>query len=352
MSNLSSSSRERVLRAIRFEPTDCAAVAPYMYDVAAQHAGIALRTYYTRGDVMARAQLGLHADLQQDVIAVGSDNYYIAEGFGCDVVYHDNQLPTLQRPALKDLNEVFELEVPTPETDGRMPVMLEAIRTVKQAVGDEIAIRSPGTGPFALASYLIGSEQWLYEIAMVEAGMPEAKEAAIRHALGLATDALVRFGKSCLAAGADILHCGDSLASCNVIAPATYQRFVLPYQQEVFAAWKQAGAPASLLHICGNSTPVLSQYAETGADVIEIDNDVDLSEARRLIAGRAAVMGNMHTVNELWRASRDVARQAANRCLRSGGKRGFVLGSGCIVPRHTPLVNLREMVRAARGHGM
>ncbi len=318
-----------------------------MYDVAAQHAGIALQTFYTRGDVMARAQLGLHADLQQDVIAVGSDNYYIAEGFGCEAVYHDDQLPTLRRPALKDLTDVFELNVPTPETDGRMPVMLEAIRSVKQAVGNEIAIRSPGTGPFALASYLIGSEQWLYEIAMVEAGMPEGKEAAIRHALRLATEALIRFGKACLAAGADILHCGDSLASCNVIAPATYERFVLPYQQEVFATWKQAGAPACLLHICGNSTPVLSKYAETGADVIEIDHDVDLAEAKRIIAGRAALMGNLHTVNELWRATPDATRQAALRCLHSGGQRGFVLGSGCIVPRHTPLENLREMVQAA-----
>jgi uroporphyrinogen decarboxylase len=300
---------------------------------------------------MARAQLDLQADLQQDVIAVGSDNYYIAEGFGCQTAHHENELPSLQKPACSRLNDVFQLHVPDPQSDGRMPVMLEAIRLVKQSVGQRIAIRSPGTGPFALASYLIGSEQWLYEIAMIEAQLPAANEPAVRHALRLATEALTLFGKACLSAGADILHCGDSLASCNVISPATYERFVLPYQQQVFAEWKQAGAAACLLHICGNSTPVLSRYAETGADIIEIDNDVALSDARRIVGDRAAILGNMHTVRELWRATAEVSREAARRCIREGGERGFLLGSGCIVPRHTPLQNLREMVKAARQHG-
>ena len=299
---------------------------------------------------MAQAQLALRESLQQDVIAIGSDNYYIAEGFGCGTVHHQDDLPTLGQPACSKLDEVLELVVPNPHRDGRMPVMLEAIELVKQAVGSEIAIRSPGTGPFALASYFIGSEQWLYEVAMIEAEMPEANEPAVRHALQLATEALIQFGKACIAAGADILHCGDSLASCNVISPATYERFVLPYQQQVFAAWKEACAPACLLHICGNSSAVLSKYAETGADVIEIDSDVQLAEARGIVGTRTALMGNMHTVKELWRAAPEDSYQAAQRCIAEAAGRGFILGSGCIVPRHTPLENLRAMVRAAREH--
>ncbi len=350
MGNATLTSRNRVLRAIRFQPTDCVAVAPYMYDVAAEYAGIACRDFYTCGMTMAETQLRLQAELKQDVIAIGADNYYIAEGFGCQTTHHADALPTLSQPALAALGDVFQLKVPDPRSDGRMPVMLQAIAEVKRTLGDDVAIRSPGTGPFALASYLIGSEQWLFEIAMIEANMPDGNEPAVRHALRLATDALIRFGKSCMEAGADILHCGDSLASCNVISPATYERFVFPYQQEVFTAWKHFGAQACLLHICGNSTPVLAKYAQTGADVIEVDSDVNLSDARKLIAGRAAVMGNMHTVNELWRASPETVRRAAQHCIANGGHRGFVLGSGCIVPRHTPLENLKEMVHVARSH--
>ena len=51
------SSRERVLRAIRHQHVDCIAVAPYMYDIAAQHVGLPLREFYTRGDRMAQRNL-------------------------------------------------------------------------------------------------------------------------------------------------------------------------------------------------------------------------------------------------------------------------------------------------------
>ncbi len=92
------SSRERVLRTIRREPTDCVAVAPYMYDVAVVAADVSLKDYYTRADVMTKAQLALHELVDQDVISVGSDNFYIAEGFGCEATHDETELPALTRP--------------------------------------------------------------------------------------------------------------------------------------------------------------------------------------------------------------------------------------------------------------
>ena len=76
------SSRERVIRAIRREPTDCVVAMPYCYDVAAQNAGVPLLDFYTDPQAMVRAQLDLYHKVGYDVIAIGADNYYIAEGFG------------------------------------------------------------------------------------------------------------------------------------------------------------------------------------------------------------------------------------------------------------------------------
>jgi hypothetical protein len=224
-------SRERVLRAIRRQPTDCVAAMPYMYDIAAETAGIPVLEFCTDPQAMVRAQLALHEQVGQDVIAIGADNYYIAEGFGCGTTRNPDEIPAMIKPPLENIAEVFDLEVPDPQRDGRMPVMLEALKLARKAVGDTVALRSPGTGPFALASYFIGSQQWLLEIAMVEHGLEGANEEAVLHALELSTEALIRFGKACHDAGADILHCGDSLASCNVISPGTYQRFSWPYSK-------------------------------------------------------------------------------------------------------------------------
>ncbi len=329
-------SRERVIRAIRREPTDCVAAMPYMYDIAAVTAGVSLRDFYTDPRTMVEAQLVLHEKVGQDVIAIGADNYYIAEGFGCITTRSEDELPSLETPPLADINDVFDLEVPDPYKDGRMPVMLEGIRLARQAVGEEAVVRSPGTGPFALASYLIGTQEWLMEIALIEAGIEGANEKAVLHALELTTEALIRFGKACWDAGADILHNGDSLASCNVISPRTYERFAYPYQKRVFTAWAEHGVTRKLLHICGDSTKVLHLYADTGADMVEIDNAVDMAVAKRLIGDRVAVVGNVHTVTELLQGTPESVATSAQRCIgrrRLWGRLPVGVGLHCASPR-------------------
>lgn len=343
-------SRERVFGAVGARPTDCIAVMPYMYDLAAEVAGIPLIDFYTDSEAMAQAQLSLYDKLEQDVIAIGSDNFYIAEGFGCRTTRSPDELPALEEPAVDSVERVSELEIPNPKTDGRMPVMLEAIQVVRAQVGDRVVIRSPGTGPFGLASYLVGSERWLMEIALIEAGMPEAREPAVLETLDLATEALIRFGKACIDAGADILHCGDSLASCDVISPSTFRKFSLPFCRRVFAAWKDYGAACTLLHICGNSLSVLDDYVSTGADLIEIDAKVALDLALEKIGDRAALAGNMDTVNVLLRGTPRIVQEAAEECIRNAKGYRFLLGSGCIVPRQTPLDNLQMLVQTARQH--
>jgi uroporphyrinogen decarboxylase len=231
-----------------------------------------------------------------------------------------------------------------------MPVMLEAIAMLRRAVGEEVAIRSPGTGPFALASYFVGTQEWLLEVALAEAGSEEGKEAAVHHALGLATQALIEFGKACFDAGADLIHCGDSLASCNVISPRTYERFAWPYQRRVFDAWREHGITTGLLHICGDSTKVLDLYRDTGAGVIELDSAVDLAYASRRLDGTATIIGNVNTVTELLQADTSRTEAAARRCIEQTEGRNFILGSGCIVPRHTPVENVQMLVRVAHEH--
>lgn len=342
------SSRQRVLNAIQRQPTDAVAAMPYIYDMAAAVSGVSLLDFYTKPEAMVKAQLTLHEQVGHDVIAIGSDNYYIAEGFGCQTTRSNDEMPSIVNPPLTDINDIFDMKVPDPATDGRMPVMIEALKLARKAVGDQIALRSPGTGPFALASYFIGSQNWLLEIAMIEAGLEEAKEAAVLHALELTTEALIRFGKACHDAGADILHCGDSLASCNVISPRTYDRFSFPYSKRVFDAWHAHGAKACLLHICGNSTPVLTRYADTGADLVEIDNAVSMATAKERIGKRTAIVGNVNTVTELLQGTPESVAASAQRCIdQAGAGGGFLLGSGCIVPRYTPVENLRAMVETA-----
>ncbi|NWF70034.1 MAG: uroporphyrinogen decarboxylase family protein [Chloroflexi bacterium] len=350
MTTMTMTSRERILRAIDRQPTDVLPVAPMMLDLAATIADISIGEFATNGESMAHAQLMLHKELGQDVIFVGSDNYYIAAGFGCKIGTPDDEIPHLEEPAVENLADVYKLKVPNPLTDGRMPVMLDAARRVRAALGDTIALRTPGTGPFALASYFIGTQNWLVEVGLAHAGMPEANPDAIHYALNLAADALIAFGKACVDAGSDILHCGDSLSSCDMISPAQYETFAFPYQRKVIQAWKAYGA-RTLLHICGNSTKVLPLYAATGADIIEIDHKVDLAYAKRTVGDKVCILGNIDPVSTLLFATPDEVAAVAEKCVENAAAGGaYILGSGCVTPRNTPVENVQTLVKVARSH--
>ena len=143
MPKLTLSSRERVLRTLNHQPTDVIPVTPFMFDLAAVHYGIPVGKFATSGELMAKAQLALYEELGQDIIFIGSDNYYIAEGFGCVADIPEDEIPHLDKPALENIADVYLLKVPNPLTDGRMPVMLEGLRLAREAVGDEVALRSP-----------------------------------------------------------------------------------------------------------------------------------------------------------------------------------------------------------------
>ena len=281
------------------------------------------------------------------------DNYYIAEGFGVEVQHYENSTPTLKAPAVQDLEDVDRLRVPNPWRDGRMPVYLEAIRRLAALTRDEVAVRAPGTGPFSLASHLLGTEQFLVELALAEQEPGGSREQMLKQLLDLTTDALIAFATACLEAGAHIVQAGDSLASLDMISPAMYRKWAWPAERRFFETInplaEQHGA-ATLLHICGNMTPVLEVMAETGAQILELDHKVSLKTAKERVGRRVCLMGNLDPVEVLWRAAPESVALAARQAVADAGQDGgFILGSGCEVPMHAPQANLHAMIAAARG---
>lgn len=343
-------SLERVRLAASGRVADRVPVGPYLANWTARWAGIPLSLYCTNGRAMAEAQLRAWERLGQDIIFPDSDNYYLAEGFGCVAHIPEDDIPTLAQPAMERFEQVFDLDAPDPEQDGRMPVFLEAIERIHAQVGDEVAIRVPGTGPFALASYLIGLEPFLSELALVHRGRDETQREALERMLDLTTEALICFGLAELRAGAHIIQCGDSLASGSVISPEMYRMWVLPRHQRVFRAWKEAGA-LTVLHICGNNSRVLELHAQTGADIVAVDHLVDLRLAKQTIGDRVCLIGNLDPVRTMLQGTPAQVEQQARACLKAAAEGGgYILGTGCEVPLDTSVENLEALVRVGKAH--
>ncbi|HEY8477317.1 MAG TPA: uroporphyrinogen decarboxylase family protein [Chloroflexota bacterium] len=344
------SGRERILAAMRFEPTDVLPVQPLIAEFAPVVVGMTVREYCTSAEHFARAQIAAYRAVGHDMLFLASDQYYIPQGFGGVYNFPEDETPDQQEPPARELDEVFDLEVPNPYTDGRMPMILEVIHRVRRELGDEVAIRAPGIGVTSLAANLVGLQRFLLELGLVEMEMPEARPDVVTRCFDLAAETLIRWGLACREAGADVQTHGDSLASPDMLSPRTYANWSQPYEKRVITAWKRHGIPA-VLHICGNTTPILELMADTGAAFLEIDHKADLRRAKAAVGGRVCLIGNVDPVAVLMQGTPEDVRQAAERCIEvAAANGGYILGTGCHVPRPTPMANLQALVATARAH--
>lgn len=344
-------SLERMLRASNLEMPDRVPVAPYMGNHGAKIGGALGHEYCQSGELMAEAQFRAWVLYGQDAVVPQSDNYYIAEGFGIKVEHHHDGTPTLKTPVINELKDIERLKVPNPLTDGRMPVYLDAIGRLAKRVGEKVVVRAPGTGPLSLASHLMGTNSFLMELATAVMEPGGESERALRKLMQLTTEALIRFSRAALDAGAHMVQAGDSLASIDMISPSMYEQWAYPYEKMFFEeinSYAQAKGAMTLLHICGDMTPVLELMADTGAQILELDYKVKMREAKERVGDRVCIMGNINPSAVLLQGTPEEVRLASVDVIKQAGQKGgFILGSGCEVPIFAPVANLRAMIETA-----
>jgi uroporphyrinogen decarboxylase len=234
-----------------------------------------------------------------------------------------------------------------------MPVYLEAARRLSSRLGDRVAVRGTGTGPLSLAAYLLGPQNLLMKLAEMSCGMASAEdERGFETLMEVVSETAIAFLKAQVDAGVQLVYLGDSLASCDMISPPMYRRYVLPYHRRVFDGVREEcrrrGAH-TLLHVCGDNTAILKDLAATGAVVYEVDSRIDLQVALHTIGDETCLIGNLDPAGLLLGGSPADVRRESEKCLAAASPEGgFILGTGCFVPWDTPLENLQEMVRASR----
>jgi uroporphyrinogen decarboxylase len=133
-------------------------------------------------------------------------------------------------------------------------------------------------------------------------------------------------------AGASFIWIGEGMASGSLISPATYREFVLPYERELVERIRQLGA-LSLLHICGNITPSLSAIAQSGADAVDVDSPTDWRSAIEILGPRMCLKGNISPMSFLPENVGRLAAECENAIEMAAPAKGFILSTGCLVPR-------------------
>lgn len=335
-------SKELVSRTLNGESTPRMPTGPLAVHYCAKAAGVSIHDYTKSPAVLAESVIRYWEKFRPDAIWLSADTWVSAQAMGAKVGPPSENQPWggLGPPLIRTSRDIDRIPRPDPSTQGRYPLMLEALNRILQTIGDEVfVVACVDQYPFSLATQLLGLNEAMVKLVddrpLVEAVMERCLE------YGLA------YGRALGEAGAHMLSGGDSPA--GLIGPQAYREIALHYEKRLIDGLKEAARRPISLHICGDSTSILKDMASSGADVLEIDHKVDIGCACRLVRPETVLWGNLDPVGVLAQGSSTQVREAAFRVLdavRAAGHPRFVLSSGCTLALDTPAANLEALVGA------
>ncbi|MFH1489086.1 MAG: uroporphyrinogen decarboxylase family protein [Pseudomonadota bacterium] len=307
---------------------------------AANFPGTSFREIASDPELIVKAQLWARDLIGTDALYPLADPLFIAEAFGCEVRF--SQTGPIVDPlplSIKSLEDVEKLPFPDPRKSGRFPVVLEAARMLSRKTGGEVPLVGTFEGAFTNTCRIIEVEQILRMIYK----NPQALELL----LDRMNTFLMEFGKAFIEKGVNVLFLPEPTASSTMISPSMFRRFVLPRIQRLKS---RLDVPV-ILHICGDTGPILEAMGESGAEILSLDQCMDLAASRGRVPGKV-LAGNVDPVKSLLMGDREAVKKDAIQCLGKAGTDRFILMPGCSVPPNTPVENLKAMMSAAEEFGV
>lgn len=290
-------------------------------------------------EAMARLALAAHTVAGIENVRVPFDVTVDATAFGAVTgkATLDRQPSILEEP-ITTPEQLEQVELPDPLGDGRAPVVIDAVERLSRELGD-VPVICAIISPFMLAGQLRGSQNAIMEVML--------KPAFMHGILDKASDWGVAYSLAALDAGADIISMVDATATGDVLGPAQYEEFALPYQKRIVDAVHSKGGKA-VLHICGKTTKNIELMAQTGVDGITVDQQMDIGWVKEQLKGKCATIGNVSPTNTLLRKTPEDVLAESKACIDAGTD---VLAPGCGFASETPLENMRALVEAAKRFG-
>jgi uroporphyrinogen-III decarboxylase len=162
-------------------------------------------------------------------------------------------------------------------------------------------------------------------------------------------------GKFHIDTGLKMLRLNDSVANMSVISPQHWREFILPHMKTVCDELHGYRSGVRIYcHICGNVMPIMEDLITTGLDCIgPLDplGNFTCAQAREAVGDRIALMGGVNTLSFLNSTPEELVEEA-RVCIEGAGRNGgYILGSGCVIPRSAPKENLLALATASERFG-
>lgn len=248
--------------------------------------GVNILDYYSNDEIWLKANLKAMKDFPDTLFLPGFWSEYgmctEPSAFGAKPKFKRNDFPhagkVIHAPA-----DIDNLQVPNPETDGLLPLVLNRLKLAEPAIneaGHKIRF-AVARGPLNIASYLMGTTEFL--ILMMED--PDKVHTLMR----IITD----FLKSWIDLQMKSFSTIDGIFLLDdiigFIGEAEFTSFGLPYLKEVY----ERNVSVKFLHNdapCEVSAPYLP---EIGINLFNMGFEVDLNELKEITGNSITMLGNI-----------------------------------------------------------
>ncbi|MGA8766234.1 MAG: uroporphyrinogen decarboxylase [Candidatus Acidiferrales bacterium] len=342
MTQSAENTKELFLRACRFEPTERVPVwimrqaGRYLPEYQAVRARHTFLEICKTPALSAEVSIQPYRVLGVDAIIVFSDILIVAEAMGMPLDVPDSG-PVLSNP-VRDARAVARLRKFDPERETRF--VGDAIRAIRKEAGPQVPVIGFAAAPWTLACYMIEGRT-RGDISCAKQMLREEPQ-VVRDLLERIARSTAEYLKAQIAAGAAVVQLFDTWA--GELSTDEYDAFELPATQMVLQALNGESVPKILF--AKGSARHLESMAQSGADVLSVDWNTDLAEARRKLGRRVALQGNVDP--SILLGPVDEIRRAAREAIEKTGGAGHILNLGHGILPNTPVESARAFVQAGK----
>jgi len=336
-------SRERVLRLFNREMIDRIPVFSGMGNVTVH----GLRKYgWKFADIhidahkMAKMAASTYQLFGFECAVVPFDMGVEAEALGCELNYYPHHegilYPTVSKKIAEKVKDA-DIRVPSDLAKaGRVPLVTEAIRLLKEEVGHQVAKGSWVLGPHLVAGQTI-------DIADLNKQMLKNPD-ILSNVLEITTDLVISLARIYREAGADYITIREMGAGADILSPTLFKNLVLPHLQRIFANIESP----NVLHICGSTDEITDMMGLSGADAISIEERNHAAVSRKKLGPDAYIFGNIAGYTTMVAGKPEDVDQAVKEAIANGVN---AVWPGCDIWPEAPQENWEALIAATRKYG-
>ncbi len=307
-------SMERVLTTIAHREPDRVPLFLLTTLHGARELGLSIQDYFSRAEYVIEGQLRLLRKFRSDCLVPFFYSSVEIEAFGGETIFIADGPPNAGEPIIRQSGEIDRLESPRVTEHPCLRRVLEAIRGLREKVGDTVPILGIVISPFSLPIMQMGFASYIELIYQQPERFARLMQVNQRFC--------IEWANAQLAAGATVIGYADPMASTTNIPRELYLRTGYRLATETLS---RINGPTAVHLASGRGLPIAEDLVATGTLAIGVSALENLADWKSAVGDRLTLIGNLNGIAMRRWNSRQAEDQVKQAIAKAGRGGGFIL---------------------------